>query len=98
MPAAPKPSKRIVDPTFYERVRREQGFCLYGLAHKDGCAGMLEVHHIKYRGRGGDDTEENAIVLCKKHHQMVHRGEISAEELHRVNEIYLSDTGNKEEK
>ena len=89
----PKPSKRKVDPSFYEKVRAQQGFCLYGLAHQDGCKGRLHVHHIKYRGRGGDDSVENAIVLCAKHHDMVHRHEISEEELFRVKKRYLSDIG-----
>ena len=29
-------------------------------------------HHIKTRGAGGDDSEENGISLCRIHHIHVH--------------------------
>ncbi len=32
----------------------------------------LEDHHVRYRSRGGDDSPENRVTLCRYHHQ---RGE-----------------------
>lgn len=32
-------------------------------------------HHIAYKSRGGEDTEENLILLCRICHSMVHRGD-----------------------
>jgi hypothetical protein len=32
----------------------------------------LQVHHLRYRSRGGDDRDENRITLCAFHH---HHGE-----------------------
>jgi hypothetical protein len=29
-------------------------------------------HHIKTRGAGGEDTEENLLSLCSQHHAMIH--------------------------
>jgi 5-methylcytosine-specific restriction endonuclease McrA len=88
MPAAPKPKPRIVDKTFYSRVIERDGCCLYGLIHKDGCKGGLDPHHIVPRGRGGSDVLENGITLCRKHHDMAHRHEISIEELRRIRAMF----------
>ena len=32
----------------------------------------LEAHHIRYRSRGGDDSETNLITLCRDCHVAVH--------------------------
>ena len=34
----------------------------------------LQVHHIRWRSKLGDDTEKNLIVLCAVCHQEVHGG------------------------
>lgn len=33
-----------------------------------------EAHHIIFRSQGGEDTPDNLISLCRKHHEMVHNG------------------------
>ncbi|HYB76754.1 MAG TPA: HNH endonuclease [Candidatus Bathyarchaeia archaeon] len=44
------------------------------------CGGMsnLEVHHIDFRSRGGDDSEENLITLCAACHTHRHWGSTPA--------------------
>lgn len=32
----------------------------------------LDVHHIEYRSQGGNDDPHNLIVLCSRHHELVH--------------------------
>ena len=39
------------------------------------------THHIKSKGAGGDDTEDNLIELCGVCHRKVHDGIISKQEL-----------------
>lgn len=41
----------------------------------------LQVHHIKSKGSGGDDTEDNLICLCYVCHRRVHDGVIPKERL-----------------
>jgi 5-methylcytosine-specific restriction endonuclease McrA len=77
----PKPSKRKVDKSVYEKVMERDGTCLWGMIHHDGCSGRLHMHHIKFRGRGGDDTMGNLITLCARHHQQAHDHLIAPEEL-----------------
>ncbi len=39
-----------------------------------GTAANLHVHHLKSRGRLGDDTAENLITLCSACHDTYHHG------------------------
>jgi hypothetical protein len=52
------------------------------------CFGDLDPHHIKSRGSGGGDIEENVILLCRRHHTLAHAGKISKSILYkRLTEI-----------
>jgi 5-methylcytosine-specific restriction endonuclease McrA len=33
-----------------------------------GCRTNLQVHHLRFRSRSGDDSEENLITLCYRCH------------------------------
>ena len=54
------------------------------ILHRDNytcqCCGKrncrLEVHHIKFKGNGGTDDEENLITLCTDCHKGVHTGTV----------------------
>ena len=41
-------------------------------------------HHIKSKGSGGDDIEDNLIELCSNCHVKAHSGEISKQELIKI--------------
>lgn len=43
---------------------------------------QLHVHHIKTRGSGGADAEDNLLRLCLTCHALAHSGEISADALY----------------
>lgn len=49
-----------------------------------GKAGVTHSHHIKTKGSGGDDKEENLIELCPICHDLVHRGKIKREQILRL--------------
>jgi len=38
-----------------------------------GSSDRLQVHHIRWRGRLGDDTDENLITLCADCHSGIHQ-------------------------
>ena len=42
------------------------------------------THHIKSKGSGGDDTEDNLIELCGVCHRKVHDGLIGKQELIKI--------------
>lgn len=43
---------------------------------------VLHVHHIKTRGSGGGDVEDNLALLCVFCHNLAHSGQISHVELY----------------
>lgn len=75
----PKPH-RVEDESAKERCR-SYGFCM--LQDKN-CNGGLDVHHIKSRGSGGGDTDDNLILLCRFHHQMAHNGSLKKSYMYEV--------------
>ncbi len=56
----------------YPMSFHEKAIELYdnGQSHCEACGVIefLDVHHIYPRSLGGDDTEENLIVLCRSCH------------------------------
>jgi len=70
----PKRPRLQLDSEVYELVRkqvlRRDGWTCQSCGKKSN----LEVHHKQFRGRSGDDSEENLITLCAGCHLLVHRG------------------------
>lgn len=58
----PKP-KRRVNRDLLRRFTRMR--CV---VENENCFGPVAGHHIKARGSGGEDVEENLIPLCAGHH------------------------------
>lgn len=73
------------------------GVCLAGLILRDGCTAGVEVHHIASRGSGGDDTPENLICLCRRHHHRAHHGLISRGKLRAILTLYWKYSFTEEE-
>jgi len=46
--------------------------------------GPTDMHHIKTRGSGGDDTPENLIELCRMCHTFAHNGHIKRQWLEAI--------------
>jgi 5-methylcytosine-specific restriction endonuclease McrA len=68
----PERSPTRLDPDEYRRLceqvlERDAWRCQFC-----GRREYLHVHHIHFRSRGGDDVEENLIVLCFSCHRAVH--------------------------
>ena len=49
---------------------------------KENC--YTNTHHIKSKGSGGDDTEDNLIELCGDCHLKAHSEVISKEDLYKI--------------
>ena len=61
-------------------INKKKHNCEY--CGKKNCC--THTHHIKSRGAGGDDTEDNLIELCWLCHIKVHSGEINKQELKEI--------------
>lgn len=47
-----------------------------GICEICGKKGQTEKHHIKTKGSGGNDIEENLIEVCRICHTKIHAGKI----------------------
>jgi 5-methylcytosine-specific restriction endonuclease McrA len=59
------------------------------------CGGnAVDIHHIVYRSRGGGDTIDNLMALCRYHHDMAHQEALKKEYLAKKHQLFL-DTHEK---
>ncbi len=74
---SPEHDRRIPDSTRSSVLRRDGYRCTKCTwAHSEWNESdprALELHHIKYHVKGGDNLEENLITLCTKCHDQAHR-------------------------
>lgn len=50
-------------------------------AHPSRRLGEIHVHHVRSKGSGGDDREDNLISLCWLCHDALHRGRIPRDQI-----------------
>ena len=67
-----KASPVRLDPPAYERLRQQILLRDGWRCQSCGTMSNLEVHHMKFRGHSGEDSEENLITLCAACHAKVH--------------------------
>jgi len=62
---------RIVQPALRRALHIRDKQCVYpGCSHDK----WLDAHHIKHWADGGETTLENTLLLCSKHHRVMHEG------------------------
>jgi hypothetical protein len=81
--------KRIKDQKCIDKIRKI-GQCEIPECNSSYC---LQVHHIKSKGSGGNDTKNNLICLCYVHHRETHDGNISRDKLREI--VRNRTNGNK---
>ncbi|BDZ92717.1 hypothetical protein VEE69_15940 [Escherichia coli] len=55
----------------------EEMTCLFAPSLKEDGTPFLEVHHIEWLSKGGEDSVENAIALCPNCHRQAHYGDLT---------------------
>jgi hypothetical protein len=65
-----KQKDRELQMARWETVVRDQHRCR--LAHRGGCQGRIDAHHVLFRGRGGSDDPANLVAVCRAHHDWIH--------------------------
>jgi hypothetical protein len=68
--SSPTKTSRTISPALRRAVEaRDHGMCVF-----PGCemAAFLECHHIVHYADGGPTSLENLVLLCWKHHTLVH--------------------------
>ena len=74
---SPEHDRRIPDPVRGEVLRRDRYMCANcGWSHSDynpSDPRHLELHHVKFHHKGGDNIKENLITLCTICHDDLHK-------------------------
>jgi hypothetical protein len=66
-------SRKIPDSVRAQVMARDMGCVAQFMIREVICSGHLDAHHVLMRSQGGPDTAENLKVLCRAHHEWVHR-------------------------
>jgi len=69
----PKRPRLRLKPDSYRKLRIEVLERDGWRCQSCGSSDRLEVHHLRSRGRLGDDKDENLITLCADCHRDIHR-------------------------
>lgn len=62
---------RKLPPDLREEILKRDGYTCQECGSREN----LQIHHIKYRSKGGSDDPENLVTLCELCHYRKHKGE-----------------------
>ena len=65
-------SKRVITPALERALRVRDRTCRWPGCDRPGS--YTAAHHLKHWARGGKTDLENLVLLCHRHHWMVHEG------------------------
>ena len=51
----------------------------------------VDIHHVKYKSRGGQDDIGNLMALCRKHHTEAHNEILKENELRKLHYKFLEN-------
>ena len=69
---------RSIPPALRRALKRRDRGCRF-----PGCENyrFVDAHHIRHWARGGETKIDNLVLLCRRHHRLVHEGGYSVERL-----------------
>jgi Domain of unknown function (DUF222)/HNH endonuclease len=62
---------RTIPPALRRALRARDPGCRF-----PGCQNhrFVDAHHVRHWARGGETTLDNLVLLCRRHHRLVHEG------------------------
>jgi hypothetical protein len=80
---------RTIPPAIRRALQRRDGGCRFPGC---SCSRFVDAHHIVHWADGGETAMDNLVLLCRRHHRLVHEGAFG---VHRGagNEIWFSYPG-----
>ena len=63
--------QRTVPPALRRALRARDSGCAFPGCHHTR---FLDAHHIKHWAHGGETSMDNLVMLCGRHHRLVHEG------------------------
>ena len=69
---------RAVPPAMRRALQARDGGCRFpGCGHRR----FVDAHHIKHWADGGETSIDNLVLLCRRHHRLVHEGGFNLEKI-----------------
>ena len=65
-------SKRVISSALRSALRIRDGHCQWPQCERE--ASRCDGHHMLHWVRGGETKLDNLVLLCRRHHRMVHEG------------------------
>jgi hypothetical protein len=62
---------RTIPPAIRRALGRRDGGCRFPGC---SCSRFVDAHHIQHWADGGETRMDNLVLLCRKHHRLVHEG------------------------
>lgn len=69
---------RTIAPSIRRALERRDGGCRFPGC---SCTRYVDGHHIKHWANGGETKLSNLVLLCRRHHRLVHEGGFAVEML-----------------
>ena len=69
---------RTVPPAIRRALQRRDGGCRFPGC---SCRRFVDAHHITHWADGGETSMNNLVLLCRRHHRLVHEGGFTVEML-----------------
>jgi hypothetical protein len=60
---------RSIPPAIRRALRRRDGGCRFPGC---SCSRFVDAHHIQHWADGGETSMDNLVLLCRRHHRLVH--------------------------
>ena len=67
---------RAVPPAIQRALRSRDGGCRFPGCT---CRRFVDAHHIRHWANGGETSLDNLVLLCRRHHRLVHEGGFDVE-------------------
>ena len=65
---------RTVPPAIRRALKHRDGGCVFPGCN---CRRFTDAHHIKHWADGGETSMDNLVLLCRRHHRLMHEGGFS---------------------
>jgi len=62
---------RTIPPAIRRAIKRRDGGCRFPGCT---CSKFVDAHHIRHWADGGETSMDNLVLLCRRHHRLVHEG------------------------
>ena len=67
---------RSIPPAIRRAIKRRDGGCRFPGCT---CSKFVDAHHIQHWADGGETSMANLVLLCRRHHRLVHEGGFGAQ-------------------